>query len=116
MNTGDTVQILQTDHAILRKGEEPTPSPHWIYATVYEVTKDGKAATVEVNHPGNFQHGSRMLVARKNIRTHEDLQALHDKHPHRAVKTPSYDNPEHKELINIRAALERSAPPKEEPA
>lgn len=114
MNTGDTVQILQTDHAILRKGEEPTPVPHWIYATVYEVSKDGKAATVEVNHPGNFQHGRRMLLGRKQIRTAEDLQALHDKHPHRAVVTPSYDNPEHKELINLRAALERCAPAKEE--
>ena len=114
MKPGEAVQIKQTDHAIVRKGEEPIPRVHWIYATVLEaIGKDG-GAFVEINHPGNFQHGQRVAVTRKNLRTIEDLEALLGKHPHREVKNPSYDNEEHKELINLRAAIARIKP--EEPA
>jgi len=121
MQPGDAVQILQLDSAILRKGEEPTPGvPHWIYAVVHDTLKndagDITAAHVEVNHPANFQHGQRLLVARKNIRTFADLQALHDAHPCKDLQTLSYDNEIHKPLINIRVALERCAPPKQEEA
>lgn len=118
MNPGDTVQILQTDHAITQRGAEPVPVEHWVYATVLETLKNDKgdvtAARIEVNHPGNLQHLTQMVVSRKKLRTLEDLHALHNKHPHRAVGTPSYDRAEHKELINLRAAIARMTPPKEE--
>lgn len=120
MQPGDAVQILQTDHAILRAGEEPTPTPHWIYATVHDTLKNDKGAItashVEVNHPGNFQHGQRLLISRKTIRTHQDLQKLHDAHPHKDVHPLNYQNAAHKDLINIRAALERCKPVQEDAA
>lgn len=120
MNPGDTVQILQTDHARLQHGAEPTPVSHWVYATVLEPLANDKgmvtAASVEVNHPGNIEHGQRKVVGRKFLRTVDDLHALHAKHPHHGVERPSYDNPEHKELINLRAAIARCTPSKEEPA
>jgi len=120
MQPGDAVQILQTDHAILIPGGAPTPAPHWIYAVVLDTLKNDAgaitAAHVEVNHPANFQHGQKLLVPRKNLRTFADLQALHDAHPAAGEKNLSYDNPAHKDLINYRAALERCAPPKEDAA
>ena len=41
------------------------------WLTVFEVLPNEAAATVEVDHPGNIEHGKRKLVARKNIRTHD---------------------------------------------
>lgn len=105
--------IKQTDHAIVRRGEDPIPRVHWIYATVLEPLGKEGGAFVEVNHPGNIEHGKRHTVSRKEIRTIEDLEALHQAHPHHEVKNPSYDNDAHKELINLRAAIERIKP--EEP-
>lgn len=121
MQPGDTVMTVQYEAAILRRGEEPTPGvPHWVYATVFEVLKDDKgrvtAATLEINHPGNIVHGQRMLVARKNIRTYEDIKVLHDAHPAKDVPQHQlnlHDNFEHRVLNNHRAALERLKPAEE---
>lgn len=118
MQPGDTVQILQTDMAILRHGEEPNPGvPHWIYAVVFDTLKNdaGKitAAHVEVNHPANFQHGQRLLVSRKNIRTIEDLQSLHAAHPEAKTEKLDFNRHDHKELNNLRAAIERCKPQEE---
>jgi len=114
MKPGDTVQVKQTDHAIIRAGEDPAPVAHWVYATVIEALKDNGGAFVEISHPGNIDHGRRALFGRKNIRTLEDLEKLHDAHPHHAVETLKYENEDHKSLINIRAAIARMKP--EEPA
>ena|SRR5438105_14369082 len=114
MKPGDTVQVQQTDHAILRAGEEPTPVAHWVYATVVEPVQNDGGAFVEINHPGNAEHGRRMLVGRKKLRTLEDLEKLHDAHPHHALAALSYEREEHKSLINLRAAIARLKP--EEPA
>jgi len=115
MKPGDAVQIKQTDHAIVRQGQDPEPREHWIYATVVEPIGEDNGAFVEVNHPGNIAHGHRIAVSRKNIRTIDDLEAMHEAHPHREVENPSYDKEEHKSLINLRAAIARIKPP-EEPA
>ncbi|TMI88356.1 MAG: hypothetical protein E6H00_13055 [Bacillati bacterium ANGP1] len=114
MKPGDIVQVQQTDHAILRAGEDPAPVAHWVYATVLEPLKNDSGALVEIDHPGNVEHGRRRTVSRKNLRTLEDLERLHAAHPHRALATLSYDREEHKSLINLRAAIARMKP--EEPA
>jgi hypothetical protein len=116
MKPGDTVQISQLESSILRAGEEPTAGVvHWIYATVLEVLKDGDAetaATVEIDHPANREHGVRKVVKRAGIRTVEDLKALHDGHPAKDFKgqLDPVVHPAHRELINVRAAIERIAP------
>jgi hypothetical protein len=114
MKPGDTVQILQLDHAILVPNGPPVPNvPHWVYATVYDVAPGETHAHVEVNHPANAQHGKRLLVARKDLRTFEDLQKLHDAHPDAATEHLQYNIESHKSLINLRAALDRCKPQEE---
>lgn len=118
MQPGDAVMTVQYESSILHRGEEPTAGvPHWIYATVIEVLKNdaGQQATalVEINHPGNIQHGVRLLVARRRIRTLEEVQKLHDEHPSRDIPTHQLnlmDNDQHREINNYRAALERLKP------
>jgi len=118
MQPGDTVQILQTDCAILRVGEEPSPGvPHWIYAVVFDTLKNDAgaitAAHVEVNHPANFQHGQRILVSRKNIRTLDDLRSLEALHPQKDAVKLDFNRADHRELNNLRAAIERCKPQEE---
>jgi hypothetical protein len=114
MQPGDKVQIKQWDHSILRKGEEPTPTIHWIYADVLQLTPGG--ALVQVNHPGNIEHGSPKTVARADLRTADDVQKLHDKHPAKDVTKLDFNRADHKELNNLRVALERMQPPEPEAA
>lgn len=62
MTTGDTVQIRQKDGGV----------DYWIYATVINPA----TGQVQVNHPGNAEHGKTKIVAGQDIRTKSDVQAL----------------------------------------
>jgi len=61
MKTGDIVQVRQVD-----------TSDHCIYAKVL----DPATRLVEVQHPGNRDHGKHLTPAAEDIRTKADLQAL----------------------------------------
>lgn len=65
MKPGDTIQIQQRD-AVL----------HWLYATVIQESEGG--ALVEVNHPGNTEHGRQKYVPKGQFRTKAELQAQYD--------------------------------------
>jgi hypothetical protein len=117
MKPGDLVQIKQLDSGFLpsmisEKGipmMDPIPMTFWIYATVHEALPDG--AFVEVNHPGNAEHGARKKVLGENLRTFEDIQALHDAHPAKDVeKLDLGHNTAHREINNLRVALSRMKP------
>jgi hypothetical protein len=105
MKPGDTVQIKQRDQAIQRHGEELSPIVLWVYATVLELTAIG--ALVQVDHPGNILHALPINVARSDIRTTEDVQDLHDAHPAKDAQKLDFNRVDHKELNNLRAALDR---------
>lgn len=62
MKTGDTVQVTHLDGAV-----------HWIYATVMTPNEDG-SALVQIQHPGNIEHGAIKLVPAEKIRTKATLQ------------------------------------------
>jgi hypothetical protein len=113
VKVGDIVQVKQNDHAILRVGEEPQPVVMWRYATVLEELPDG--VFVEIAHPGNIEHGARKKFARADVRTLDDVQALHDAHPARAVEKFDFNRHDHKEVNNLRAAIERMKPQEEAP-
>jgi hypothetical protein len=61
----DVVQVRQFAEAV-----------HWIYARVLHV--DDAGILVDIDHPGNSEHGLRKLVDRENLRTKDDVQALLD--------------------------------------
>jgi hypothetical protein len=108
LKTGDTVQVKQSDLAILKLGEQPVPVTFWLFATVQEVLADG--AFVEIDHPGNIEHGRRKKVLGANLRTAQDVQALHDASPLAGLAELSYRETAHLPLINYRAALARMRP------
>lgn len=62
MNAGDKVQIRQQDGGV----------DYWIYATVINPATN----QVQVNHPGNAEHGKVKLMPGGDIRTKADVQAL----------------------------------------
>jgi hypothetical protein len=116
MKPGDLVQVKQLDHGWPRGGDgpqgvpstDPEPMIFWIYATVLEVLEDG--AMVEVAHPANREHGARKKVLRADLRTAEDVLALHDAHPQKHVEKLDFQRAEHKELNNLRVAIDRLTP------
>jgi hypothetical protein len=114
MKPGDTVQIRQQDIATVKLGEAPKPVNFWIYARVHAVNPNG--AFVEIEHPGNIAHGTRVFVLGENLRTLEDVQALHDAHPDRGLEKLDFFVESHRELNNLRAALERLKPEEEKTA
>lgn len=61
MQAGDTVQVRQFDAV-----------DHWIYAKVL----DPATRLVEINHPGNVDHGKQKIFPAGDIRTKADLLAL----------------------------------------
>jgi hypothetical protein len=63
MKAGDTVQVAHLDGAV-----------HWIYATVITPNDDG-SALVQIQHPGNFEHGAIKFMQKDKIKTKADLQA-----------------------------------------
>jgi hypothetical protein len=63
MKPGDTVQVTHVDGAT-----------HWIYATAITPNADG-SALVQVQHPGNIEHGAIKFMPKEKIRTKTDLQA-----------------------------------------
>lgn len=114
MKVGDTVQVKQLDHGLVQIGEEPRPMIFWLYATVLEVLDDG--AMVEIAHPANREHGVHKKVLRADIRTLEDVRKVHDTHPQRKLEKLDFNRHDHKELNNLRVAIERLSPKKEEAA
>jgi hypothetical protein len=66
MKAGDTVQVTHLDGA-----------PHWIYATVITPNPDG-SALVQVQHPGNIEHGAIKLMPKEKLRTKADVQGQID--------------------------------------
>ena len=62
MKTGDTVQVVHLDGAV-----------HWIYATVITPNEDG-SALVQINPPGNIEHGATKFLPKEKIRTKADVQ------------------------------------------
>lgn len=116
MKAGDLVMVKQFDHGFPRANpdgkppsEDAQPMVMWIYAIVLEAL-DGGAAFVEITHPANIEHGVRKTVPRKDLRTLEDIQALHDAHPDSKAEKLDFNKLEHKELNNFRAAIERMKP------
>lgn len=67
MKAGDTVQVQQFDGGA-----------HWIYATVVTANADG-SALVQIQHPGNREHGGLASFAAGRIRDKAAVQALIDK-------------------------------------
>ena len=109
MKAGDTLQIKQLDLAKSRNSDGLVPVTFWIFATVLEVLDDG--AFVEVNHPANIEHSIRKKVLAADLRTADQVQALHDAHPLAKLEKLSYAKMEHLPLIDYRAALERMKNP-----
>ena len=72
MKPGDTVQVAHLDGLV-----------HWIYATVITPNPDG-SALVQIQHPGNFEHGTIKFMPKEKIKTKADLQAEID-----AVQRPN---------------------------
>lgn len=66
MKAGDTVQVTHLDG-----------TTHWIYATVITPNDDG-SALVQVQHPGNIEHGAIKLKPKDKIRTKADVQTAID--------------------------------------
>jgi len=66
MKAGDTVQVAHLDGAV-----------HWIYATVITPNTDG-SALVQVQHPGNIEHGAIKFMPKEKVRGKADLQAEYD--------------------------------------
>jgi hypothetical protein len=108
ITVGDLVQVKQQDVAIVRTGEEPQPMVFWIYATVLEIL-DG-ALLVEIAHPGNITHGVQKKVSSTDIRTLADVQELHDAHPAKAAQKLDFNRHDHRELNNLRVAIDRMTP------
>jgi hypothetical protein len=61
MKANDVVQIRQHDGGC-----------HWVYALVL----DPKTRQVQIQHPGNMEHGQVKLMAAEDIRTKADVLAV----------------------------------------
>lgn len=111
MKPGDMVQVRQIDSAILDANAEPTHGvSFWLYAMVLQVLDNG-SALVEVQHPGNREHGRQKLCVRDvDLRTDEDVVALHQAHPERQTMKLDLNRPDHRELNNLRVAMDRLKP------
>lgn len=73
MQAGDTVQVKVQDRGI-----------HWIYATVIAPNADG-SAFVQIQHPGNIEHGAMKFFGAGSVRTKTDVQKLIDAMPPQAL-------------------------------
>lgn len=111
MKPGDTIQIRQNDLVKKLDSDSLEPTSFWIYATVHEVLDDG--AFVEVNHPANIEHAARKKVLTKDLRTLDQLQAVAALHPDRELDKLDFRNGAHRELNEVRAAIERMKPAEE---
>ena len=81
VKVGQKIQVRQIDSAVFQKDRPPTPGVvHWVYAKVLEAL-GGSLATVQINHPGNIEHGVTKVVEAADYRTKSDVQAELDALP-----------------------------------